>query len=107
MMDEIENAEYEEITFELDILCETQPDVPWELELKKSSEKLHKLSFNKLTERLEVVIENVKKFNKRVTKKSEQTNFLVNVTNEFELDIIENLENLRVVTDEDHIEALT
>ena len=37
-----ENTEYEEIDFELDIVEEIQPDVPWELELEKSSEKLQK-----------------------------------------------------------------
>ena len=53
-----------------------------------------KNSFNQLSERLEVVVENVNKFSKKVTKKTEQSTFLVNVTNEFELDIIENLESL-------------
>ena len=106
-MDGKENIEYEEIDFESDILEEMQPDVPWELELEKSSERLQKLSFNQLTKRLEVVVENVTQFGKRVTKKTEQSTFLANVTNEFELDIIENLENLRIVTDEDQLEALT
>jgi hypothetical protein len=106
-MDGKGNTEYEENDFELDNLEEMQPDVPWELELKKSSEKLQKLSFNQLTERLEAVVENVKQFGERSTKKTEQSTFLANATNEFELDIIESLENLRVVTNEDQLEALT
>ena len=102
-----ENTEYEEIDFELDIVEEIQPDVPWELELEKSSEKLQKLSLNQLTEMLELVVENMKKFCYRVTKKTEQSTFLVNVTDEFKLDVIENVEDLRVVTNEDQLEALT
>ena len=70
-MDGKENIEYEEIDFESDIVEEMQPDVPWEQELKKSSGKLQKPSFNQLIERLEVVVENVKQFGKRVTKKTE------------------------------------
>ena len=92
-MDGKEMTEYDKINFEM------QPDVPWELELKKNS-------FNQLSERLEVVVENVNKFSNRVTKKPEHSTFLVNVTNEFELDIIRDLGNLRVVTDEDQLEAL-
>ena len=83
---------------------ETNPEAAQEVVLKKS--KIQKLSFNQLTVKLGKVVNHVKKFCERVSKKTEHSKFLVNITDGFQLDIIENLGNLRVVTDEDILEAL-
>ena len=85
---------------------ETDPEVTLEAELKQSKDKIQKLSFNQLTERLGKVVNHMEKFCKRVSKKTEHSTFLENITDGFQLDIIENLGNLRVVTDEDIVEAL-
>ena len=85
---------------------ETIPKVTLEVELKKSKDKIQKHSFNQLTERLGKVVNHMEKFCKRVSKKTEHSTFLENITHGFQLDIIENLGNLRVVTDEDILEAL-
>ena len=85
---------------------ETIPKVTLEVELQKSKDKIQKHSFNQLTERLGKVVNHMEKFCKRVSKKTEHSKFLVNITDGFQMDIIENLGNLRVVTDEDILEAL-
>ena len=103
---ELKMFEYEKMEDKLEELDGIKVELPRKMEWLKKEKQLNQMSFDQLKEKLEVVIDRVRKFGHRVTKKTEQSVFLVNACKDFELDVIDNLGTLQVVTVDDKLESL-
>ena len=73
---------------------------------KLVEDKIQELSFKNLKDRLEVVIDRLHQLLKRVTEKTDLAVFLTKVSKDFQFDMRDNWQDMKVITLDDKLDAL-